>query len=165
MPSWCSTPRLAGRGRGRGTPHANVCCGVDIDPGELHELDVDTGADRHATLGPTIGAVALRQGERLLLARNHGFSTLDRDLERAEESLTELARVPVDRDGIRFNDARCDPGGRLWGGTMAMDKSGPFGALIASIPTPACTRCAPAWGYRTGSVGALTARACTTSTR
>ena len=117
-----------------GTVGASACCGSTSSRASCTSWTSTAGTDRHATLGPTIGAVALRRDGGLVLARNHGFSTLDGDLDRAEQSLTELAGVSVDRDGIRFNDAKCDPAGRLWGGTMAMDMSGPFGALYRLDP-------------------------------
>ena len=33
---------------------------VDINPGVVHELDVESGEDRATEIGPTVGALALR---------------------------------------------------------------------------------------------------------
>ncbi|PAX07702.1 IclR family transcriptional regulator [Sphingomonas lenta] len=37
--------------------------------------------------------------------------------------------VPTDMTGRRFNDAKCDPAGRLWAGTLALDASPGQGTL------------------------------------
>ena len=34
---------------------------VDINPGVVHDLDVESGEDRPIEVGPTVGAVALRR--------------------------------------------------------------------------------------------------------
>ena len=97
---------------------------VDIIPGVIHRLDVDSGRDdRVHELGPTVGAVAIRHDGGFVLARNNGFALLDDD--------GTLAEIGVDGDwsGKRMNDGKCDPTGRFWAGSIVMDKSAPDGAL------------------------------------
>ena len=99
---------------------------VDINPGVVHELDVESGEDRATEIGPTVGAVALRASGGLVLARNHGVSTLSEDGTVTEAVVFE---GEAGRDGRRMNDGQCDPAGRFWTGSIVMDKSGPNGAL------------------------------------
>ena len=97
---------------------------VDIIPGVIHRLDVDSGRDdRVHELGSTVGAVATRHDGGFVLARNDGFALLDDDGE-----LTEIG-VEGDWSGKRMNDGKCDPTGRFWAGSIVIDKSAPDGAL------------------------------------
>ena len=99
---------------------------VDINPGVVHDLDVESGEDRATEIGPTVGALALRASGGLVLARNHGVSTLGED-----GTVTEAVVFDGEagRDGHRMNDGQCDPAGRFWTGSIVMDTSGPNGAL------------------------------------
>jgi sugar lactone lactonase YvrE len=99
---------------------------VDILNRNLHWLD--ESATERATLslpGP-VGFVTLTDdadtvvtgcGTRLLAAHLPSGQT---------ESLAELA--PAD-SGLRCNDGKCDPTGRLWAGTMPLHDAAPLGAL------------------------------------
>ena len=52
-----------------------------------------------------------------MLALHHGFGSLDLDTERVEIVASPEQVVPAHR----FNDGKCDPAGRFWAGTLALD--------------------------------------------
>lgn len=86
---------------------------VDILRHEVHRCD--DGGDRVlARLEHPVGAVALRAAGGLVAAADMGVALLDEATGRTEW----IARV--DR-GDRMNEAKCDPAGRLWAGTLAND--------------------------------------------
>ena len=71
----------------------------------------------------TVGAIAPVAGDDgWMLAAGRGFSSL-----RPDGSRRILAEVAP--EGVRMNDAACDPQGRLWAGTMADDQREGAGAL------------------------------------
>ena len=80
---------------------------VDILRREVHRYD---GDDRVvARLADTVGAVAVRSRGGLVAATGMGVALLD-------GAATEWIAT-VDR-GDRMNEAKCDPAGRLWAGTL-----------------------------------------------
>ena len=99
---------------------------VDINPGVVHELDVESGEDRATEIGPTVGAVALRASGGLVVARSTGCPCCAEDGTVTEAVVFE---GEAGRDGHRMNDGQCDPAGRFWTGSIVMDKTGPNGAL------------------------------------
>ena len=116
----------AGASLGEG-PHWDVVAQrlhwVDIDPGEIHELDPATGETSVIELGPTVGAVVSRADGGLAVAAANGFAMVERDG-------TIGARVEVEpgMSSHRMNDGKCDPAGRFWAGSMVEDRT-PHGAL------------------------------------
>ncbi|MFD4971711.1 SMP-30/gluconolactonase/LRE family protein [Streptomyces sp. NPDC058424] len=85
---------------------------VDIIRGEVHRFRPESGADTVvAQLPVTVGSVVARQSTGLVVAAGMSFALLDE----ATGELTPLATVD---HGDRMNEARCDPAGRLWGGTL-----------------------------------------------
>ena len=70
-----------------------------------------------------------------LLAVRDGFARLDPDSGRVRR----IADVEADRPDLRMNDGKCDPAGRFWAGTMAIDERHGAGALYGSTRTAACT--------------------------
>src|SRR3979411_3155105 len=90
-------------------------------------FDPDRGHDRIFEVGQPVGAVALRASRRgLVLAVKDGFAILD-PVSGIVETLVEVEKR---RSGNRMNDGYCDPRGRFWAGTMAIEEKGrPAGAL------------------------------------
>jgi sugar lactone lactonase YvrE len=87
------------------------------------------------TLPDLVTSVSLRVGGGLLLSLRKTLAFYDPDTGHLEV----LADREPDRPGNRFNDARCDPRGRLWAGTRAptigWHRLGPFSD---SIPINGC---------------------------
>ena len=98
---------------------------VDIEKCELHRFDPATRDDRVWTL-------AVRSGFAVPTARGDFIIGAGRGLARfAPESgaLTPFAGPEADVPDNRFNDAKCDPAGRLWAGTMAVSEAPELGSL------------------------------------
>src|ERR1700742_4231727 len=91
----------------------------DVQPGRIEtvELDRDVGVVAPAAAGGYVAAAAVS----FLLVDERG-------------TVTELAALTDAPSGVRFNDVACDARGRLWGGTMAYDKSPGVGALYRLEP-------------------------------
>ena len=98
---------------------------VDIELGLVHRYDPETRTSRALRIGTLVGAVALTCSGDLLLAVHDGFVRFD-----PCTGLTRrIADVESDRPDQRMNDGKCDPGGRFWAGTMAIDERRGAGAL------------------------------------
>lgn len=108
---------------------------VDILPGEMHRLDPATGNDEVFVAGMPVGAMALRRHGGLVIAVENGFALFDE-----EARLLEQVAV-IDHPGprARFNDGKCDPGGRFLAGTMAYDQSPAAGRLYRLDPDRSVT--------------------------
>lgn len=116
-------------------PNTNCLIWVDINAGELHQLDLrqvsatvgsaGTGDKVIATPGVPVGAAAPRAGGGYVLATADGFRLIGAD--GAAQS------VPLRPQGmpanVRFNDGLCDPAGRFWAGTAATDGQAGTGSL------------------------------------
>jgi sugar lactone lactonase YvrE len=97
--------------------HDNALWWVNINAGELHRLDPATGNHRHRAVGGLLGCAVPTDHGRWLLARNGGLDFLD-----FESGVLEPICAPEgDRLRHRFNDGKCDPGGRFFTGTINLD--------------------------------------------
>ena len=90
---------------------------VDILAREVHVGDRVYGTPAYP------GAAVPAAGGRLLVAMD-GFVELD-----LESGAVEAVAAVGLEDGVRFNDGKCDPAGRFWAGTMALDEAPGRGAL------------------------------------
>jgi sugar lactone lactonase YvrE len=116
----------------------------DAERGELVWVDISAGLVRRATVaadgtltesgpalrgGDTVGAAVPAAAGGWLLAAGGGFTHLAADgtarvlLDLAGEGGTESS------GGTRMNDAKCDPAGRFFAGTMAFDQRPGAGTL------------------------------------
>lgn len=86
---------------------------VDITACAVHFLDHATGRDQVVDVGTHVGAAVPAEGGDLLLAVRDGIARLS-----AEGTVRMVADVEADIPGNRMNDAKCDPSGRFWAGTM-----------------------------------------------
>lgn len=101
---------------------------VDILRGRVHRFDPATGVRRLYDISGdvvSVGAVAPTEDGNLVLAVRDGFARLTLD----SGTVTKIADVDVDRPDLRMNDGKCDPAGRFWAGTMALDERAGAGAL------------------------------------
>jgi sugar lactone lactonase YvrE len=97
---------------------------VDIRTGELLALKLATGSLRRRTVGGSCSAWIARRDGGSVVACSDSLLFLDA-LEREEH------RLPLEPDLVdnRANDAKCDPRGRLWVGTMSEAEEAASGAL------------------------------------
>ena len=95
---------------------------VDILAGAIHSSDPSTSATRTVTLPTLVGAAVPKASSGFVAATAEGFAEVRPDGART----TKHALLP---DGIRMNDAKCDPAGRFWAGSCAMDFAAGRGAL------------------------------------
>jgi sugar lactone lactonase YvrE len=97
---------------------------VDIEGGALHLFDPASGDDRAIELGERVCAAAPIAGGEVLIALAGRIVVLDL----SDDSVETLAELPHGA-GIRLNDGVCDPAGRFWVGSMALDERPGAGAL------------------------------------
>jgi sugar lactone lactonase YvrE len=90
---------------------------IDIMNSQVHVYDPATQQNRTIQLDQMAGTVVPRRSGGLMVAVHHGFASLDLETERLEI----LADPERDLPGNRFNDGKCDPAGRFWAGTLALD--------------------------------------------
>src|SRR5262249_31664867 len=103
---------------------------VDIMRGRVHSFRPARGACRSLSIGRPVGALACAADGRLVLALAGGCARRDR----ASGTVEMLATVEADRPRNRMNDGACDPAGRFWAGTMALDERPNAGALYRLDP-------------------------------
>lgn len=110
-------------------PHWDTATGrllwVDITSRTVHRLDPASGRDEPLVLDRPVGAAVPWTNDRLAVAVAGGFGSIDT----ADGHFAWLARVETDRPLNRMNDAKCDPSGRFWGGTIATDLAAGAGTL------------------------------------
>jgi sugar lactone lactonase YvrE len=97
---------------------------VDIEGGFLHISDPPSGADRRVPLGARVGAAAPTSSGEVLVALADRLALVDL----ADESVRTLAPFPHGAE-VRTNDGACDPAGRFWIGTNALDFAAGAGAF------------------------------------
>jgi sugar lactone lactonase YvrE len=98
---------------------------VDILGCTVHVYDPVSEEDRAIDVGQYVGTVVPRRSGGLMLALHHGFASLDLASERVEI----VADPEVHLPGNRFNDGKCDPAGRFWAGTLALDGTSEVASL------------------------------------
>jgi sugar lactone lactonase YvrE len=110
---------------------------VDILGKSVGLFDPVAGDNRSLQLESFVGTVVPAQGGDLMVAVREGFARLARTTGKVSG-----LRRPEGHDprAVRFNDGKCDPAGRFWAGTMAIDESGRQGALYCLDTTGGISR-------------------------
>lgn len=93
-------------------------CWVDITSGHIHEFRLADQSHRTLELGEMVGAVALLENGDYLAALQGGLALVHRE----SGARTPLCHPEAARPENRYNDGKCDPAGRFWVGTMALDE-------------------------------------------
>jgi sugar lactone lactonase YvrE len=97
---------------------------VDIDGCSWHIYDPGTGIDQRFPVAAKIGTVMPVENGDVLVSLQNGIYRIN--VTNREHSL--LAN-PITSPNIRFNEGKCDPSGRFWVGTIAMDGTAGAAAL------------------------------------
>jgi sugar lactone lactonase YvrE len=102
---------------------------VDIMGMRRHAVDWTTGTvTSHVAEETTTAWIPRAMGGTVVVARR-GLALADDD---GEGNLA--VEIEADRPHLRSNDAKCDPSGRLWVGTMADDETPAAGSLYRVDP-------------------------------
>lgn len=94
---------------------ADVLVCVDILAGRIHRIEPGSGAAETVEVGQPVGAAVPRARGGFVLAVRDGVAVLDGEL-------TFIADIEGDVPTTLMNDAKCDPSGRLWAGTIHVDE-------------------------------------------
>ena len=92
---------------------------VDIEGHKVGSLDPKTGAEAICEVAERVGVVIPRTQGEFIIGGDNGISFLD------TKTGTKTAVAdpePDKKPDNRFNDAKCDPAGRLWAGTISTVK-------------------------------------------
>ncbi|MBL6946573.1 MAG: SMP-30/gluconolactonase/LRE family protein [Rhodospirillales bacterium] len=87
---------------------------VDIKQTAVHRYTPATSATETWRLGQQICSVTPRNQGGFIVTTRHGFAFLNL----SSGEVDEIAETEVGKPDNRFNDAKADPQGRLWAGTM-----------------------------------------------
>jgi len=98
--------------------HGDRLLYVDIETYKIIAFTPSTGKEQIWDVGQRVGTVVPRASGGLLWAGDHGFFFLDE----ATGISTPIADPEPNLPDNRFNDGKCDPAGRLWAGTICLQK-------------------------------------------
>jgi sugar lactone lactonase YvrE len=98
--------------------NTNSILWVDILLGDIHEFNPLTTSHTVFNVHQMVGAVAICSDGNLLAALQSGLSIINRQTGKISTFSHPESNLP----GNRFNDGKCDPKGRFWIGTMAIDE-------------------------------------------
>ncbi|MDH3707327.1 MAG: SMP-30/gluconolactonase/LRE family protein [Acidimicrobiia bacterium] len=90
---------------------------VDIEGELIHRTIVDTGHDEAVEVGAPVGSVVPRAGGGFVCGFPDGVALFD-----GSGAAPHRIVIEVDDPESRMNDAKCDPAGRLFTGTMTSDQ-------------------------------------------
>ena len=106
-------------------PKENKLYWIDIEGKVLHIYDPATNKDQQFLLGSRVGTVVPVKGGGALVALQNGIHKIDTKTGK----LSFINNPLPDTNNLRFNDGKCDPSGRFWVGTMALDSRKKGGVL------------------------------------
>ena len=89
---------------------------IDIEGKALHIYDPSTNKDKQYDVGERVGTVVPVKRGGVLVALQNGIHEMD-----LNTGQLKLVVNPLPDANMRFNDGKCDPSGRFWVGSMALD--------------------------------------------
>lgn len=97
-------------------PTENKLYWVDIEGKALHVYDPVSGNDKSIPVGHRIGTMVPVKSGGALVALQNGIHKIDLETGRLSFMVN-----PLPDSNMRFNDGKCDPAGRFWVGSLALD--------------------------------------------
>lgn len=108
---------------------------VDIEEKKLHSIDPLTKVHQAWLLSSRTGTIVPDLQGRIIMGMHGHVNRFDPDTGESEM----LLRIESHLPGNRSNDGKCDPAGRFWLGTMALDERPHAGNLYCITPDLAVT--------------------------
>jgi sugar lactone lactonase YvrE len=107
-------------------PRDNSLYWIDLKAPGIYCFDVITRQNRQvpAALGKTLGGMVFARDGRMIVVDGDGVHDLNANGHRGL-----LVNPESGQAGNAFNDAKCDPKGRLWSGTADIGETRPSGSL------------------------------------
>lgn len=97
-------------------PVENRLYWIDIEGKHLHIYDPETKKNQSFDVGARIGTVVPVQTGGVLIALQTGIYKMD-----LKSGRKDFITNPLPDSALRFNDGKCDPSGRFWVGSLALD--------------------------------------------
>ena len=121
------------------SPRTQTLWWVDILERRLYRHRPADGTRASWQFDEEISAVAERRdAPGLIVTLRRGYALFDPE---TPDAAPRYLHCPsAEPAGNRFNDGKCDRGGRFWGGTMDFDCAAPTGALYRYDPDGQCVR-------------------------
>jgi sugar lactone lactonase YvrE len=107
---------------------------VDIKTGSFFLWNRKIQNLREIQTGQYLGAIVPTKSGGYLAAMTTGIYKVD------DRGLAFICRPVELRDNLRINDAKCDPAGRFWFGTMGLFETAPEGSLFRLDPDGSCRK-------------------------
>lgn len=101
---------------------------VDMFAGDLLTLRADGAVDRLPVGGPIAAFVRPRRGGGYVVGLERGLGLAD------AVDAAPVPGPPLVGEGVRMNEAGCDPAGTLWAGSMRYDQAAGGGTLFRIDP-------------------------------
>jgi len=98
-------------------PKENKLYWIDIEGKAMHIYDPVSNEDKLFPLGSRVGTIVPVQGGGALVALQSGIQKIDTKTGK----LSFVTNPLPDTVNLRYNDGKCDPAGRFWVGTLALD--------------------------------------------
>lgn len=98
-------------------PRTGILWWIDIEGKKIHRYDSRTEENQTFSVPSRIGTLVPRSGSGLVVALEDGFHFFNETDGSLEPIVDPESHIPTNR----FNDGKCDPAGRFWAGTMAME--------------------------------------------
>jgi len=98
---------------------------IDIEGKMLHIYNPKTKRNKSFALPSRIGTVVPKNSDEAIVALQDGVYILNTNT----GDISLLSDIESDKPQNRFNDGKCDPSGRLWVGSMALDQEKYSGSL------------------------------------
>lgn len=92
---------------------------VDIEAGDVHELEPVSGRLSVHRLNQTVACIALRSGGGYVVALRHSIAVTDETF----GSVEVVCDLPELADDVRFNDGAVAPDGAFWAGTLSHSRA------------------------------------------
>jgi sugar lactone lactonase YvrE len=110
---------------------------VDIYEPSLNRFDPASGKSRKYTMPEHIGCFSFTRTGRVIAGMQSGIAFIQLEPTIKIERVFDLEPNAL---GYRFNDGRCDPGGRFWAGSIFEGLERRVGALFRFEPSGRCTK-------------------------